>query len=111
MSSALFYYESYVVVQPGETGLQVNDLLTEEQYLDIMASLPPTNAELDEEDPKKFIALIGGEAVKELLKRIDVEALAEILRERSRHRDFTTEEGRSVEASSCCERFPQTARQ
>lgn len=80
----IVYYESYVVVQPGETGLQVNDLLTEEQYLDIMASLPPTNAELDEEDPKKFIALIGGEAVKELLKRIDVEGLAEILRERSR---------------------------
>ncbi len=77
----IVYYESYVVVQPGQTGLQVNDLLTEEQYLDIMASLPPSNDELDDEDPRKFIALIGGEAVKELLKRIKPDELAVVLRE------------------------------
>ena len=80
----IVYYESYVVVQPGETGLQVKDLLTEEQYLDIMASLPPTNDDLDDDDPKKFIALIGGEAVKELLKRIDPETLSVELREKSK---------------------------
>ncbi len=77
----IVYYESYVVVQPGQTGLQVNDLLTEEQYLDIMASLPETNGDLDDEDPRKFIALIGGEAVKELLKRINPDELALQLRE------------------------------
>ena len=80
----IVYYESYVVVQPGETGLQVMDLLTEEQYLDIMASLPPSNDELDDDDPKKFIALIGGEAVKEILKRVDPDTLAVELRERSK---------------------------
>ncbi|MEO5931095.1 MAG: DNA-directed RNA polymerase subunit beta' [Candidatus Kapaibacterium sp.] len=80
----IVYYESYVVVQPGQTGLQVNDLLTEEQYLDIMASLPDTNENLDDEDPRKFIALIGGEAVKELLKRINPDELALILREQAR---------------------------
>jgi DNA-directed RNA polymerase subunit beta' len=80
----IVYYESYVVVQPGQTGLQVNDLLTEEQYLDISASLPPSNADLDDEDPRKFIALIGGEAVKELLKRVNPDELALILRERAR---------------------------
>src|SRR5688500_14061951 len=80
----IVYYESYVVVQPGQTGLQVNDLLTEEQYLDISASLPPSNADLDDEDPKKFLALIGGEAVKELLKRVNPDELALILRERAR---------------------------
>ncbi len=80
----IVYYESYVVVQPGETGLQERDLLTEEQYLDIMASLPPSNDELDDEDPKKFIALIGAEAVKEILKRVEPESLADILREKSK---------------------------
>ena len=80
----IVYYESYVVVQPGQTGLQVNDLLTEEQFLDISASLPPSNADLDDEDPRKFIALIGGEAVKELLKRVNPDELALILRERAR---------------------------
>jgi len=80
----IVYYESYVVVQPGQTGLQVNDLLTEEQYLDIMASLPPQNAELDDENPNKFIALIGGEAIKELMKRIRPDELAVTLREAAR---------------------------
>jgi len=80
----IIYYESYVVVQPGLTGLQSNDLLTEEQYLDIMASLPESNEALDEEDPKKFIALIGGEAIKELLKRINPDELALHLREQAR---------------------------
>ena len=79
----IVYYESYVVVQPGFTGLQVNDLLTEEQYLDIKASLPPTNADLDDEDSKKFIALIGGEAVKELLRRVKPDELALTLREQA----------------------------
>lgn len=69
----IVYYESYVVVQPGKTGLQSKDLLTEEQYLDIMDNLPKEEHNLDDEDPNKFIALIGGEAVKELLKRVDPE--------------------------------------
>jgi DNA-directed RNA polymerase subunit beta' len=80
----IVYYESYVVVQPGQTGLQVNDLLTEEQYLDIMASLPASNHELDDEDSKKFIALIGGEAVKELLKRVNPDELALKLRDQAK---------------------------
>ncbi|MFW6232901.1 MAG: DNA-directed RNA polymerase subunit beta', partial [Bacteroidota bacterium] len=69
----IVYYESYIVVQPGKTGLQVKDLLTEEQYLEVMDSMPKEDMELDDEDPNKFIALIGGEAIKELLKRIDPE--------------------------------------
>ncbi len=67
------YYESYIVVQPGRTGLQKKDLLTEEQYLDVMDSLTKEDHELDDEDPNKFIALIGGEALKEMLKRVEPE--------------------------------------
>ncbi len=67
------YYESYVVIQPGTTELKKGDLLTEETYLEVLNSLSPKELELDDDDPQKFIALIGGEAIKELLKRIDPE--------------------------------------
>ena len=67
----IVYYESYIVIQPGSTGLEQKSLLTEEQYLDILSSLPHEELELDDDDPNKFIALIGAEAVKELLKRVD----------------------------------------
>jgi DNA-directed RNA polymerase subunit beta' len=69
----IVYYESYIVVQPGTTGLQRKDLLTEEQYLEVLTSLPEDELNLDDDDPDKFIALIGGEAVKELLKRVSPE--------------------------------------
>ena len=67
----IVYYESYVVVQPGPTGLQKKDLLTEDQYLEVLHSLPAEQHEMDEDEPTKFIALIGGEAIKELLKRLE----------------------------------------
>jgi len=69
----IVYYESYIVVQPGKTGLQTKDLLTEEQYLEVMASLSDEDLDLEDDDPNKFISLIGGEAIKELLKRVNPE--------------------------------------
>ncbi|MFN5865540.1 MAG: DNA-directed RNA polymerase subunit beta', partial [Candidatus Kapaibacterium sp.] len=54
----IVYYESYVVIQPGSTGLNYKDLITEEQYLDLLASMPKAERDLDDEDPNKFIALI-----------------------------------------------------
>jgi len=76
----IVYYESYVVIQPGPTGLKEQDLISEDQYLEILASLPHKNQELEDGDPKKFIAQIGGEAIKSLLSRIDVEKVAAELR-------------------------------
>lgn len=67
----IVYYESYIVIQPGSTGLQPKDLLTEEQYLEVLDSLSDEELNMDDENPNKFIALIGGEAIKELLKRLD----------------------------------------
>ncbi|NLT51998.1 MAG: DNA-directed RNA polymerase subunit beta' [Ignavibacteria bacterium] len=69
----IIYYESYVVINPGTTGLSVKDLISEDQYFEILNSLPHDNDALENDDPKKFIAKIGGEAVKELLKRTDIE--------------------------------------
>src|SRR6185436_6236074 len=76
----IIYYESYVVVQPGTTGLNRLDLLSEEQFYEILASLPEKNQQLDDTDEKKFIAKIGGDAIKALLKKSDVESLAATLR-------------------------------
>ena len=69
----VIYYESYVVINPGPTGLNKRDLISEDQYYEIVSSLPHDNDSLDDEDPKKFLARIGGDAIKELLKKIDIE--------------------------------------
>lgn len=71
----IVYYESYVVMNPGPTGLNKLDLISEDQYYEILNSLPHDNDALDDKDPKKFVARIGGDAVKELLKEIDIENL------------------------------------
>ena len=69
----IIYYESYVVINPGTTGLNIKDLISEDQYYEIISSLPHDNDSLENDDPKKFIAKIGGDAIKELLKTTPVE--------------------------------------
>jgi DNA-directed RNA polymerase subunit beta' len=76
----IIYYESYVVVSPGTTGLQRLDLISEDQYIEILSSLPEENQDLDDDDPKKFIAKMGGDAIKDLLRRVNVDNLAGELR-------------------------------
>ncbi len=84
----IIYYESYVVVNPGTTGLQKKDLISEEQFFEILSTLPENNDDLDVTDKRRFIAQIGGEAIKSLLKQTDIAALAEELR--SQIRDETS---------------------
>ncbi len=76
----VIYYESYVVINPGPTGLSRLDLISEDQYFEVINSLPAGNEKLVDDDDKKFIAKIGGEAVKEILKNTDVEKLSHELR-------------------------------
>ena len=79
----IIYYERYVVVQPGikeEDGISEMDFLTEDEYLDIMDKLPRENHLLDDDDPNKFIAKMGAEALEMLLKRIDLDELSYSLR-------------------------------
>ena len=76
--SAIVYYEKYVVIQPGVKGddeIKKLDFLTEEEYLNIMDSLPKGNEQLDDSDPNKFIAKMGAEAIYDLLKEIDLDDL------------------------------------
>lgn len=77
----IIYYESYVVLNPGPTGLKRKDLISEDQYFEVLNSLPPGNEKLPDNDPNKFYAKIGGEAIKEMLKTMDIEQTFHELRE------------------------------
>ena len=79
----IVYYERYVVIQAGvreDKGQNYGDLLTEEEYLDILDALPKDNQYLPDDDPQKFIAKMGAEAVHDLLQRIDLDQLSFDLR-------------------------------
>ncbi len=79
----IIYYERYVVIQPGikeEDGVKRLDFLTEEEYLDIIDKLPRENQLLDDNDPKKFIAKMGADALEMLLSRIALDQLSYELR-------------------------------
>ncbi|MCQ2176022.1 MAG: DNA-directed RNA polymerase subunit beta' [Bacteroidales bacterium] len=76
---SVIYYEKYIVVNPGESGLKKMDLLSEDEYLDAVAKFPD-NDYLKDDDPKKFVAKMGAEGIYDLLKEIDVEALGKELR-------------------------------
>ena len=81
----IIYYERYVVIQPGvlSDDLAVNDLLTEEEYIEALKKLPKENQYLEDSDPNKFIAKMGAEAIYDLLTRIDLDGLSYELRHRA----------------------------
>jgi DNA-directed RNA polymerase subunit beta' len=85
----IIYYERYVVIQPGlakgpegEEVLKM-DFLTEEEYLNILESIPPENQYLEDSDPNKFIAKMGAECLIDLLARIDLKELSYELRHKA----------------------------
>ena len=69
----ILYFEAYVVIDPGDGEFKPNQLLAEDQYRKALADCGP-----------KFRAQMGAEAIKELLKRADIEELAVELRDRMR---------------------------
>ena len=78
---SVIYYEKYIVIKPGTSGYQKLDLLSEDEYLDLYAQMPE-QYNMPADDPDKFVAGMGAEAIYELLKEIDVDALAKDLRHR-----------------------------
>ena len=92
---AVIYYEKYIVIQPGimegktdSEGEEVNgshkmDLLSEDEYLNIMDHLPEENEYLEDSDPNKFVAKMGAEAIYDLLVNIDLDSLSYELRDRA----------------------------
>ena len=83
---SIIYYERYVVINPGVKsvdGVKELDFLTEEEYLDILDTLPKENQFLDDDDPNKFIAKMGAEALYEILSRLDLDDLSYTLRHKA----------------------------
>ncbi len=85
----IIYYERYVVIQPGiakgPEGEELTklDFLTEEEYLNILETIPPENQYLEDSDPNKFIAKMGAECLIDLLSRIDLTELSYDLRHKA----------------------------
>ena len=83
---SIIYYERYVVIQPGvkaQDGVKKLDFLTEEEYLDILDTLPKENQYLDDDDPNKFVAKMGAEALYGLLERMELDELSYDLRHKA----------------------------
>ena len=78
---AVIYYEKYIVIRPGNSGLSKLDLLSEDEYLDILDKIPENDL-LADDDPEKVVAKMGAEGIYDLLKEIDIDELAKDLRER-----------------------------
>ncbi len=89
---SIIYYERYVVINPAgvkyDNGteskeLQKYDLLTEDEYVAILEKLPKDNQSLENDNPDKFIAKMGAEAIYDLLAELDLDSLANTLRDRA----------------------------
>ncbi len=93
----IIYYERYVVIQAGvlEDKVAEKDLLTEDEYLELLDTLPKDNQMLEDSDPNKFIARMGAEALLDLLERINLDKLANHLRHKA---DTETSQQRKNEA-------------
>ena len=93
----IIYYERYVVIQPGllEGEVKVRDLLSEDEYLDLLEKLPKDNQSLEDSDPNKFIARMGAEGIYGLLKNLNLDSLANKLRHKA---DTETSQQRRNEA-------------
>lgn len=92
---SVIYYERYAVIQPGiaeEQGVTIDgekrtleylELLTEDEYLQVLENLPAENRKLPNDDSNKFIAKMGGEAIRDLLQRLNLDELSYDLRHKA----------------------------
>ena len=91
MLDSIIYYERYIVINKGAWEDPQADsrksedpiLLTEDEYLDIIDKLPKENQMLDDNDPQKFVAKMGAEAIYDLLCKLDLDKLSYQLREKA----------------------------
>ena len=118
---AVIYYERYVVIQPGPMagkkdgdgndalGSQMFDLLSEEEYNDIMDTyVSPDNDYLDDNDPNKFIAKMGAEAIYDLLVRLDLDSLSYELRDRANSDSSMQRKNEALKRLQVVEAFRQS---
>ncbi len=108
---AIIYYERYVVINPGiksADNVKYLDFLTEEEYLDIIESLPKENQHLDDSDPNKFIAGMGAEAIQMLLSRIDLDGLSYDLRHKANNETSQQRKNEALKRLQVVEAFRES---
>jgi len=109
----VIYYENYVVIQPGcasEVGVESKQLLTEDEYFNILYQIREDNNRLDDDDPDKFIAMIGGEAVEEMLRRVDLEQQSQELRFQVKTETSQQRKGEALKRLQVTESFREANR-
>lgn len=113
---SVIYYERFCVINPGPVaeGIMVNgelkaynvhDLITEEEYLDILDNIPKENQMLDDSDPNKFIADMGAPAVFTMLSRINLDDLSAALRHQANTETSQQRKGEALKRLSVVESF------
>src|ERR1700722_3135492 len=94
----VLYCEAYIVIDNKETPLSKGELLSEERYMQL----------LDEYGDDKFTAGMGGEAVLEMLKQVDVHTLSETLRQEMRAATSEAKRKKIVKRLKVCEAFRES---
>jgi DNA-directed RNA polymerase subunit beta' len=94
----VLYCESYIVIDPKETGLAKAEMLSEERYMQLA----------EEYGDDKFTAGMGGEAILEMLKQVDVHTLSETLRQEMRAATSEAKRKKIVKRLKVCEAFRES---
>ena len=105
---AIIYYEKYIVIQAGikeADGINEMDFLSEEEYLDIIDSLPAGNQTLEDADPNKFIAKMGADAVHDILARLKLDELSFDLRDKANKETSQQRKNEALKRLSVVEAF------
>ncbi len=115
---SIVYYERYVVVNAGIASeyddgkgipIEYLSLMTEEEYLDILDKLPKENQYLDDLDPNKFVARMGGEAVRDLLSRLELDEMSYQLRDKAANETSQQRKAEALKRLSVVEAFRDAA--
>ena len=108
---AIIYYERYIVIQAGvkkADGVKEHDFLTEDEYIGILESLPRENQLLDDNDPNKFMAGMGAEAIYKMLGRIDLDQLSYDLRHKTENETSQQRKAEALKRLSVVEAFRES---
>ncbi len=108
---AIIYYERYIVIQSGikkADGIKEHDFLTEDEYMNIIDSLPRENQMLDDSDPNKFIAGMGAEAIYKMLGKIDLDQLSYDLRHKTENETSQQRKAEALKRLSVVEAFRES---
>ena len=90
----ILYYEEYIVLDPGKTPLKAKELLNEERYI-----------EFREKYGNDFVAKMGAQAVKELLKEVDLDKLSQRLKKEISESKTTHSQTRNAKLLKVVESF------